>query len=332
MSAFVKEVEFPVASSDPEVQAIAWSPDGGILVTLAPVLRYAKAFSIAPLREIGTARNFAGGGRSIAIAADRAILIPAFESPTSALSRWNPVTGTIINVVGPDPSSGGAVTNNLLDFDLDRSRSILIGVHRVRLGAGNTFHVAVYDARTWRLVADHDLVTTVVALRPDGQRIAVAGQGGEVAIADTMSGRVVLSFQSGESPVRHLAWSADGRNIAIGTPSQGDVVNAPTGQPSSPQRGGTLQIWDANNGQRSSLVREQIGGVESLDFSSDGRWLIATSADGALRLWPADGGQASEIITDDLHGTAVACFSPDSGRIALARTRGGAVTVFKRVR
>ncbi len=96
------------------------------------------------------------------------------------------------------------------------------------------------------------------------------------------------------------AFSPDGRAVVLGV------------------AGGTIEVWDAQQG---TLLRSWAGhskDVESVAISPDGRWILSGSVDGTAILWELATGQ--QVRTFNRHTASVngVAFSPDGAHIATA--------------
>ena len=332
MAIFTKEAEFSVAGKERDAGAVAWSPDGSQLAVLATLLRYATVFAVPSGDKLATITDLVGGSRSIAFAADGRVVIPSHQDDSAAVAIWDPKTGSTMNVAGPDPRSRGAVNNSLFEFALDPAATRLAGVHYLKSGQLTSFHVAVYDAQSWTLIADHVVNAGGPAMSPDGSRAAMLGPGGSVYLVDLQTGEIRLEINANILPVKELAWSVDSKRIASGSIA-GGFGRIPGTDKYGPLRDdNVLQLWDAISGRRIAVAGIDVGGgVESLDFSSNGRWLVTTTSDGTCRLWDAATLEPIETIATGLHPTtALARFSPDSTRLAVIRTGRALATIYRR--
>ena len=322
------EAEFTGKSRDIEAQRIAWSPDGSSLAVLAPVLRYARLLSVPEFHDAGIIRDLAGGAGRVGFARDGRVLIPSHHSPSSALSLWDPRDNSVAQIPGPDAGSGDTNTNLLSDFALDAARTRLAGVHQVRAGR---LHLAIYDAETWRLLADRDLGGTAPAMRPNGRQIALSGAQGDIILAETSTGSVLRRIANSQNLVRQLAWSPDGKLLAAGIEAEGFGLNPQTGAFGPLQDRDIIQLWDADSGQRVAALPPPLGALTySLAFHPDGQSLATATSDGTLRLWDVRTLQQRQLIEASVRpATTLIAFSPDGGRLATVLPGSGQVRLYR---
>jgi WD40 repeat protein len=156
-------------------------------------------------------------------------------------------------------------------------------------------------------------VVRALAFAPDGRRLAVALDDGEISICDPRTGAEVkrcvdekgpgIGFQKfRDRPVWPdpitLAFSADGKWLASGS------------------RFGPVRVWEVATGKVIRCLQGHEGEVLHVAFGPDGRTLLSSDNDGQAYLWdvrPSDlggGGRPPDDLWRDLvGGDAVAAFA-----------------------
>ena len=112
-----------------------------------------------------------------------------------------------------------------------------------------------------------------------------------------------------------VALSADGK-LAASTACWHDSAKDPDG---------VIQIWDVESGKRKSELKGHLGGVNSLAFSLDSRYLISAGEDGSARLWDIAALEPKEVGRVGflpIGRTGRAIFLPDSKRALIIHAQG----------
>lgn len=139
---------------------------------------------------------------------------------------------------------------------------------------------------------------------PDGTRLLLAGQNGELQFIDAQNGEL-----SGELPrIGHtpsaIVFCGKGSSIAVGTVD------------------GELIILDARTGEVRSTTKAHSGRVNSLAAFPDGRSFVSGGRDRALKLWEVESGE--RLTTLHGHGRQIfsIAISPDGQTIASGSLAG----------
>jgi WD40 repeat protein/serine/threonine protein kinase len=173
----------------------------------------------------------------------------------------------------------------------------------------------------------HDEPLETVAYSPDGKRFASGGWDGKVRIWDIENpdmAKVVCEIPASSGYVFAVAFSPDGKQIAVGTNERGAEGG----------RGEYLKLWNAETGEPvatfggRTVDESHSDAVVSVEFSRDGGKLLSASYDGTARLWDV-ATPASPLLTlkghDDGKIVCSARFSPDGQRIVTASDDGRAI-------
>jgi len=294
-----------LSASDEPVRELALAPGGALLAAACDdgvkLLKVADASLVRALATRGPARRVAFGaeGRRIATA-----------DAEGFVEVWDGVSGAPLEA--SIAHAGGAA---VVRFSTD-GQSFLSAGHDGRLtvqrgnalasvqvagtplrdpvplaggaqalvadGDGTVWLVDVVAGKTIRTVSEGRAGTPVLALRPDGQRLAIGDASGAVVIVTPGSWQEVQRLEVGGA-VTALVWRGDGQRLAAsveGATNGGArvVVFGPPVPPTQPQPGQELVEHDALT-VGADVIR--------LAFDRDGRDVWACHADGMLARWTA---------------------------------------------
>jgi len=145
-----------------------------------------------------------------------------------------------------------------------------------------------------------------VAFSPDSRSIA-AGDYDTLKLWDVTSGRELHAFTGFGGQVEAVAFSPDGRTIALALgPSNSTGAEGETA-PAAEDR--TVKLLDAASGRELRAFKGHKNDVRSVAFSPDGRSIL--SAGGDVRLWDVGSGRELHCF----EGYSSAAFSPDGRSI-----------------
>jgi WD40 repeat protein len=164
----------------------------------------------------------------------------------------------------------------------------------------------VWDATTGVLLQARACPAGVhrLAVRPDGQRLALAAADGTVLVLDAATGRELLRRRHHTDAVTSVAFSPDGTLLASASWDE------------------TVKVWDGTTGKVRHTLRGHGDKVQSVAFHPGDGLLASGGWDGTVKVWDAVSG--AEVMTLRGHKTPVYCvaFSPDGGSLASAGSNG----------
>ena len=177
----------------------------------------------------------------------------------------------------------------------------------VRPEAIEALHQAITANRVLQRVPG---VGGAVDWSPDGSVFVTEGveESGLVDIRDAETGDSVLTFLGDEVDINGVAFSADGRRLAVA----GDE--------------GYLRVFDARTGEEVAKLGDPVAPVRGPSFSPDGSRVAAGWQDGnGIRVFDVDSGELVSSFGDN--DALTTAFSPDGGRIVVPNVRDVGIVV-----
>lgn len=212
---------------------------------------------------------------------------------------------------------GRVKTSRKIATSEPRVRSLAISGDGLRIAAGQSGGlVQVFDlasgAELCRVRAGEQLIFRL-CFTPDGRALATASADstGVLRLWEVPSGRLLRSFEGFSGPLRALAISPDGAELAAGGDDgvvriwrleSGALLHALDAHRQAVQSlayspdgarlvsghyGRSIHVWDAREGRLALVLRAHDGSVTGVAFSGDGRLLVSGSNDKTVRIWRA---------------------------------------------
>jgi WD40 repeat protein len=337
---------------DSGLEAAAFSPDGRILATPTSDGTGTIVWSTATHHRVAVLDHEDDILLGAAISPDgRWLAVPAIrETPRGVFGRlqiWDLERKRLVHLL---PSPGGALSTAAFSAD----GRTLFTQGGPRPGPFGT-DVVIWNAKTWK---PRDKPLTVnpnytgdrtATVSPDGSLIAVPkSESGGVLVWATATRRPVRELP-GTAPVDALAFSRDGKTLAVGDDS-GEVhfldprsgakraapislsESLPTAIEFTPggrrvaigRRDGRTQIFDVASGEAlGPPLAANASAINDVSFTADGALLATAGLDRTGALWRLDGNRA---IGTKLGGQAGpitdAVFTPDGEEVLTAGADG----------
>jgi WD40 repeat protein len=181
--------------------------------------------------------------------------------------------------------------------------------------------VRVWDSATGEellTLKGHTSVVTSVAFSPDGKQLASASTDGTVKVWEAQTGKEQFSLQHQPGvffiPVpggdfqrmtknNRVAFSPDGKRLAVN-----DYM--------------AVKVWDATTGQEQLNLKGHTKSVWGVCFSPDGERLASASEDKTVKVWDAQTGQEQLTLKGHTQCVTSVVFSPDGARLVSSSDDG----------
>ena len=171
----------------------------------------------------------------------------------------------------------------------------------------------------------HDPIPGLLSSRltwsPDGSLLATYANDSLVKLWDTEQWKLVHTLENEAnftvnslSPIDIVAFSPDGKRIAVG-------------------QGSSLRVWDTETGRQlvrwhpfpESTYRPHFGSITDVAFSPQGRYLASVGLDRTAKVWDVETGTQLLNIDIFLNYVLTVGWSPDGGQFATAGYDGRAI-------
>ena len=186
---------------------------------------------------------------------------------------------------------------------------------------------------------------TALAFAPDGKSVAAGGYRG-VRLLDPATGAVTRTVRGMADQVQALAWSGDGKFLAVAGGAPGevgevlvfntqtwkqvrrlgehtDVVYAVAWRPNTVHLvtgslDKTARVWDLASGKCIRVLKDHADAVMGVAYSADGKWLATGSADRSVKLIDVAAWKRVAALTGHQDAVTRVAFNHDGTLLATA--------------
>jgi WD40 repeat protein/DNA-binding SARP family transcriptional activator len=274
-----------ILSTDGQVYAVAFSPDGRYAITGSNDPPVAQLWDLQTGQSLRTFSGHTKPLTSVSMSPDGKYLLTSSWDNTARL--WDVQTGQEVRqFAGHTDQLKAAVFSPDGQWVLTASHDQTARLWDAQTGA---------ELRLFQ----HNSKVLSAAFSPDGQFILTGNEDQTARLWDLQTGRMLRTFAGHTNQVLSAVFSPDGQYVLTGSYDH------------------AAKLWVVQTGQE---LRQFIGhtlGVTSVAFSPDGQFALTSGGDNTARLWDVQTGRQLRLLNSHTGAVGSAAFSPD-GRYVLS--------------
>ncbi|NEQ53308.1 MAG: DnaJ domain-containing protein [Leptolyngbya sp. SIO3F4] len=244
------------------VSAVAITRDGKKLVTGS----YDQTLRLWNIKNGSLLKTFSDHKKEIhcvAISGDGKFV--ASGSADKTIKIWDLRTGALLRSIG-----------NLLIGHSDTIKALAFSPNNQFLASASldkTIRLwSVKSGKEIYALKDHSDIILTLAMSWDGKTIVYGGNGAQLNVRHTKTGKLIRSFPTSGKPNRAVAFSRQGSLLAAGS-------------------GANIVIWHRQSQKKLFELKKHTQPVSSLTFRADSQILVSGSHDKTIRLWNLNTGE-----------------------------------------